>query len=162
MMMMQTQDMMTFSKAISILDEFVDRMGWLATPAHGTLPDKAAEAVSFLKKRLEITPLAGAMWTDEPLNQRVYSLTRLALEDPQQADRVLQEFEDIVSTGYGLPIQKAYLLWESKVISIEKLIIFLQDCYKHIIRLQDPICLDELMRWLFHLVWTVTRPSYHR
>jgi hypothetical protein len=53
-MMVQTQDTMTFSEAVSILDEFVDRMGWLATPAHGTLPDKAAEAVSFLKKQADV------------------------------------------------------------------------------------------------------------
>jgi len=159
---MQTMTQMTFREAVSVLEEFVDIFAWLATPAHGTLPDKAFSAVSVLKEQSEITPLAGAMWPDEPLNQRVYSLTRRALEDPQQADRVLQEFEDIVSTGYGLPIQKAYLLWESKVISIDTLIVFLEDCYKHIVRLQDPICLDELMRWLFHLVWTVTRPSYRR
>ena len=45
---------MTFKEAVEILDEFVDRMGWLATPAHGTLPDKAAEAVSFLKKQADV------------------------------------------------------------------------------------------------------------
>ena len=50
-MMMQTEDTMTFSEAISILDEFVDRMGWLATPAHGSLPDKALCAVSVLKEQ---------------------------------------------------------------------------------------------------------------
>ena len=45
---------MTFKEAVEIMDEFVDRMGWLATPAHGTLPDKAAEAVSFLKGQADV------------------------------------------------------------------------------------------------------------
>ena len=51
---MQTQDTMTFSEAVSILDEFVDRMGWLATPAHGSLPDKALFAVSVLKEQADL------------------------------------------------------------------------------------------------------------
>jgi hypothetical protein len=53
-MMMQTMTQMTFSEAISILDEFVDRMGWLATPAHGSLPDKAFRALSVLKEQADV------------------------------------------------------------------------------------------------------------
>ena len=158
--MMQTQDTMTFSKAVSILDEFVDRFVWLATPAHGSLPDKAGEAISFLQKLAEPHARFG-MWTNEELNQRVYSLTRQALEDPQEVDRVMYQFEDIVQTGYGLPVQKAFLLWESGRISIERLIIFFEDSYKWASELPGEVAddlRDEVVRWTFHLLWKVTQP----
>jgi hypothetical protein len=150
---------MTFREAVEVLDEFVDRFVWLATPAHGDLPDRAAQAVAFLKEQPQIVPLAGTMWTDEVLNQEVYSLTRQALDGQMDPYRVLQRFEDIVAEGYGLPIQKAYLLWESKVISIDTLLVFLESCYKNLMKLQDTVCTDELMRWIFRLLWTVTRPD---
>ena len=51
---MQTMTQMTFREAVSVLEEFVDIFGWLATPAHGSLPDKALLAVSFLKKQADV------------------------------------------------------------------------------------------------------------
>jgi len=53
-MMMQTMTQMTFREAISVLEEFVDIFGWLATPAHGTLPDKAGEALDVLKQQADV------------------------------------------------------------------------------------------------------------
>ena len=156
---MQTMTQMTFSEAVSILDEFVDRFVWLATPAHGSLPDKAGEAISFLQKLAEPHARFG-MWTNEELNQRVYSLTRQALEDPQEVDRVMYQFEDIVQTGYGLPVQKVFLLWESGRISIERLIIFFEDSYKWASELPGEVAddlRDEVVRWTFHLLWKVTQ-----
>jgi len=50
---MQTNQM-TFREAVSVLEEFVDIFSWLSTPAHGSLPDKAAEAVSFLKEQADV------------------------------------------------------------------------------------------------------------
>jgi len=46
---------MTFKEAVEILDEFVDRFVWLATPAHGSLPDKALSAVSVLKDQPDVS-----------------------------------------------------------------------------------------------------------
>jgi hypothetical protein len=53
-MMMQTMTQMTFREAIDVIEEFVDIFGWLATPAHGTLPDKALFAVSVLKEQADL------------------------------------------------------------------------------------------------------------
>ena len=157
--MMQTE--MTFKEAVDILDEFVDRLGWLATPAHGSLPDRALSALSVLKKQAEPHARFG-MWTNEELNQRVYSLTRQALEDSQKVDRVMYQFEDIVQTGYGLPIQKAFLLWESSRISIERLIIFFEDAYKWASELPGEVAADlrgEVVRWTITTLWRATRPT---
>jgi hypothetical protein len=46
--------MMTFKEAVEIMEEFVDRFVWLATPAHGTLPDKAGEALGVLKQQADL------------------------------------------------------------------------------------------------------------
>ena len=51
---MQTMTQMAFREAIDVIEEFVDIFGWLATPAHGSLPDKALFAVSVLKEQADL------------------------------------------------------------------------------------------------------------
>ena len=105
------------------------------------------------------------MWMNEALNREIYDLTQLAIhaDDPEQVKQVLWRFEDIVQLqGYGLPVQKAYLLWESGKISTDRLILFLEDCYKWSANIQDEKIAkdlrDETVRWTFHLLWKVTQP----
>ena len=104
------------------------------------------------------------MWMNETLNQRIYDLTRKALhtDDPDEISRIIWEFEDIVQVeGYGLPLQKAFLLWESKKISDDRLSIFLEDCYRWASELDEAkasALRDEVMRWTFRMLWRVTRP----
>ena len=104
-------------------------------------------------------------WSDELLNQEIYDLTRRAIrsDDDETVTRVLCRFEEIVQTsGYGLSIQKAFLLWESGRISADRLIIFLEDCYRWAGDLSPDkasALRDEVMRWAFHFLWRVTRPT---
>ena len=51
---MQAMTQMAFREAIDVIEEFVDIFGWLATPAHGSLPDKALFAVSVLKEQADL------------------------------------------------------------------------------------------------------------
>jgi len=98
------------------------------------------------------------MWMNEQLNSQIYDLTKLALrtEDPQEVNKVMWKFEDIVQEEkYPLPVQKAFLLWESGRISTDRLILFYEDCYKWLA--SDDAARDELMRWVFHLLWRVTQ-----
>jgi len=98
------------------------------------------------------------MWMNEALNREIYDLTQLAIhaDDPEQVKQVLWRFEDIVrAEKYPLPIQKAFLLWESGIISADRLILFYEDCYKWLA--SDDAAREELMRWVFHLLWRVTQ-----
>ena len=144
---------MTFKEAVEIMDEFVDRFGWLATPAHGTLPDRALSALSVLKEQAD-------------LYEKVVELTREALhsDDPEKIRRITWDFENIVQCyGYSLPVQKMFLLWESKKISDDRMIIFLEDCYRWANELEDvekaKELRDETTRWTIQMLWKVTRPN---
>jgi hypothetical protein len=104
------------------------------------------------------------MWTDHALNEKIYDLTRQALHADSEdgLNRALWDLEDIVqSTGYPLPVQKVFLLWESGRISADRLIIFLEDCYKWASELSEDKASDlrnEVVRWTFQMLWRVTRP----
>jgi len=105
------------------------------------------------------------MWMNEALNEKVYGLTRQALhaDSEDELSRALCALEEIVeTTGYPLPIQKMFLLWESKRISIERFIIFLDDCRRWAAELPDAKALellDEALRWGTQALWRVTRPT---
>jgi len=105
------------------------------------------------------------MWTNEVLNREIYDLTRQALhaDDSEKIRQILWRFEEIVQDGYALPIQKAYLLWESKKLSDDRLVIFLEDCYKWSYELKDEAMAkdlrDKVVRWAFQMLWRLTRPN---
>ena len=102
-------------------------------------------------------------WSDEALNQEIYDLTRKGLysNDDETVTSVLWKFEDIVQTkGYGLPVQKAFLLWESKKISAKRLVLFFENCYKWANDYEGETSLnlkDEVARWAFHFLWRLAR-----
>jgi len=106
------------------------------------------------------------MWMNEQLNRKVYDLTKQALHaDSEDAlNRAVWELEDIVATtGYPLSIQKIFLIWESKKISDDRMIIFLEDCYRWANELEDvekaKELRDETTRWTIQMLWKVTRPN---
>jgi hypothetical protein len=116
----------------------------------------ALEAVSDFLREFGRTE---EIYYTEDVAAPVYELTRRALtcNDPNEVRRILLQFEKIIEEeNCYLPIQKAFLLWESGVISTEQLIVFLESAYRLSSMLRGK---NEAARWTFHLLWRVTRPA---
>jgi len=100
------------------------------------------------------------MTYDRAVEAKVYDLTRRALysDDPDEVSRIIRELEGIAqSTGNPLPVQEAVFLWESGKINIDRIIMFLEDCYKFS---NSTELRDEVMKWTFQLLWIVSNPSF--
>ena len=150
MMMTQT---MTFNDAIAALNALLDEFAFRSGGGDGKIVAEAVDALEFLKEFQQ----EWEVYYAEDVARPVYELTREALrsDDPEKIQRVILQFERIVEEeDCYLPIEKAFLLWESRVISLEQLIIFLEDAYK-LSRLMRGK--NEAVRWMASLLWRLAR-----
>ena len=148
----ETQDTMTLAKAIEAIESLLEAFAWRSGGGDGKIVAEAVRALEFLK---EFQQEWEVYYTEEVAGP-VYELTRKAMEcnNSEEVRRILLQFERIIEDGCYLPIQKCFLLWESSVISLEQLIIFLESAYKLASKLRGK---NEAVRWMANLLWRLTR-----
>ncbi len=147
--MQEMTQQMTLDRAIAALNTLLEEFSSRSGGGDGKIVTEAISALEFLKEYKQ----EWEIYYTGPVATQVYELTRKAMaacSNPQEVSRILLEFERIVENGCYLPIQKAFLLWESGVITLERLIIFLKDSYDLASMLRGK---NEAVRWMEHLLW---------
>jgi len=147
------QAKMTLGDSIKAFEALLDEFAFRSGGGDGEIVEKSVAALKFLRDFQQDWEVYYA----EDVARPVYELTREALrsDDPEKIQRVILQFERIVEEeDCYLPIQKAFLLWESSVISLEQLIIFLESAYKLASKLRGK---NEAVRWMANLLWRLTR-----